>query len=184
MSYKPKYCCQCGEKIENVEQKFFASPRFCELCATDFGFYDLIQRIISGIGLILIVFLISNYFQKPEKSLNVASNQFKGDIQGVKTASNNRGEVLQVQNTNAVQIPARQLNDASPVNPAVTAKIADSNKQTSGKTPVEASETTYLCGAPTQKGVPCSRRVKGGGRCWQHEEQKASVSSDKRIVSR
>ncbi len=184
MSYKPKYCCQCGEKIENVEQKFFSSSRFCELCATDFGFYDLVRRVVSGIGLILIVFLISNYFQKPEKSLNVASNQFKGDVQSVKTASNDRSEVLQVQNTNAVQIPARQLNDAPPVNPAVTADTSDSNKKTSGKSPVEASEPTYLCGAATQKGTPCSRRVKGGGRCWQHEGQPSAVSPEKLLVSR
>lgn len=184
MPYKPKYCCQCGEKIENVEQKFFSSPRFCELCATDFGFNDLIRRVISGIGLILIVFLISNYFQKPDKSLNVASNQFKGDIQSVKIASNNRNETPQVQNTNAVQIPARQLNGASLVNPAATAVTSDSNKKPPGKLPVEASEPTYLCGAPTQKGTPCSRRVKGGGRCWQHAGQPSAVSPEKLLVSR
>lgn len=26
-----------------------------------------------------------------------------------------------------------------------------------------------ICGAPTQKGVPCQRIVSGGGRCWQHQ---------------
>ena len=26
-----------------------------------------------------------------------------------------------------------------------------------------------LCGAPTQKGTPCQRKVSGGGRCWQHK---------------
>lgn len=165
MSYKPKYCCQCGEKIENIEQKFFSSPRFCELCATDFGLNDVIRRVITGIGFILIVFLLSNYFQKPEKSLNIASTQVKGDVQGVKTAANNRSEAPPVQNTNAVQIPARQLNGAPLVNPAATVVTSDSNKKLSGKSPVEASEITYLCGAATQKGTPCSRRVKGGGRC-------------------
>lgn len=25
-----------------------------------------------------------------------------------------------------------------------------------------------ICGAPTQKGGPCQRKVSGGGRCWQH----------------
>ena len=184
MSYKPKYCCQCGEKIENINKKLFASPRFCELCATDFGFYDSIQRAVSGIGLILIVFIISNYFQKPGKPLNIASNQLKGDVQGVKTVSHNRVEVPPVQNTDTVQVPARQSNGALPVNSAAAIKTADPNEQKSGKTPVEASEKTYLCGAPTQKGTPCSRRVKGGGRCWQHEGQPASVSSDKQTVRR
>ncbi|MBD1434937.1 hypothetical protein H8B06_19100 [Sphingobacterium sp. DN00404] len=26
-----------------------------------------------------------------------------------------------------------------------------------------------ICGAPTQKGAPCQRKVSGGGRCWQHK---------------
>ncbi|MFA4976839.1 MAG: hypothetical protein WC589_04975 [Sphingobacterium sp.] len=26
-----------------------------------------------------------------------------------------------------------------------------------------------ICGAPTQKGGPCQRKVSGGGRCWQHK---------------
>ena len=26
-----------------------------------------------------------------------------------------------------------------------------------------------VCGAPTQKGGPCQRKVSGGGRCWQHK---------------
>ncbi len=184
MSYKPKFCCQCGEKIEDVEKKFFSSRRFCRLCATDFVFDDFIRHAITGIGLILIVFLISNYFQKPEKPLNIASNQFASDIQSVKVAPNSQSGVPQVQNTNAVQIPARQLNDALPVAPAVTAVKSESSQGRSGKIPVEASEKTYLCGAPTQKGTPCSRRVKGGGRCWQHAGQPTSVPSSKQVGSR
>lgn len=184
MSYKPKYCCQCGEKIEDIEKKIFSSRRFCRLCATDFVFDDLIRHAITGIGLILVVFLISNYFQKPEKPLNIASNQFTSDIQSVKVAPNNQGGVSQVQNTNAVQIPARQLSGALPVAPAVTAVKSDSNQSNSGKAPVEASEKTYLCGALTQKGTPCSRRVKGGGRCWQHEGQPTSVPPTKKFDGR
>jgi hypothetical protein len=30
-------------------------------------------------------------------------------------------------------------------------------------------EDTYLCGARTKKGTPCSRRVHGPVRCWQHK---------------
>ena len=26
-----------------------------------------------------------------------------------------------------------------------------------------------ICGATTQKGTPCQRKVSGGGRCWQHK---------------
>lgn len=184
MSYQPKYCCQCGEKIEDVNRNIFSSPRFCALCVTDFGSSDLIRRVLTGIGSVLMVLFIGYYFQKPEKSLNVASNQLKSDVQTVKSVSNERNETTQVQVGKTVQVPARQLNGASPVNQAVTAKSMDSNQKPPVKSPVEVSEATSLCGAPTKKGTPCSRRVKGGGRCWQHEEQTTSASSDKRNISR
>jgi hypothetical protein len=32
------------------------------------------------------------------------------------------------------------------------------------------SQTVEICGAPTRSGKPCQRRVKGGGRCWQHRD--------------
>ncbi|HEU0253699.1 MAG TPA: hypothetical protein VFR12_11755 [Pyrinomonadaceae bacterium] len=36
------------------------------------------------------------------------------------------------------------------------------------QTPVVVGET-YICGARTKKGTPCSRRVRGPVRCWQHK---------------
>jgi hypothetical protein len=41
-------------------------------------------------------------------------------------------------------------------------------------------EEVYICGARTKKGTPCSRRVHGAVRCWQHmvvSPQVASVQS-------
>ena len=37
--------------------------------------------------------------------------------------------------------------------------------------PVAAAEAgeVYMCGARTKKGTPCSRRVHGPVRCWQHK---------------
>jgi len=45
-------------------------------------------------------------------------------------------------------------------------------------------ETVYFCGAPTKKGTPCSRRVRGGGRCWQHQGQNAMLPPEKLTASR
>jgi hypothetical protein len=44
----------------------------------------------------------------------------------------------------------------------------------------EKKEPVYFCGAETKKGTPCSRRVKGGGRCWQHEG-KVAMLPDKQL---
>src|SRR5688572_24916965 len=40
-------------------------------------------------------------------------------------------------------------------------------------------EEVYLCGAQTKKGTPCSRRVHGLVRCWQHKGARAMMPTDK-----
>lgn len=49
--------------------------------------------------------------------------------------------------------------------------------QTEDATSIE--DDVYLCGARTKKGTPCSRRVHGPVRCWQHKGQKAMLPPDK-----
>jgi hypothetical protein len=44
------------------------------------------------------------------------------------------------------------------------------------------SEVIYTCGARTKKGTPCSRRVHGPVRCWQHKGMPAIVPQDKLLV--
>jgi hypothetical protein len=43
-------------------------------------------------------------------------------------------------------------------------------------------EQTHLCGARTKKGTPCSRRVHGPVRCWQHKGAAAMLPLDKLVV--
>jgi hypothetical protein len=43
-------------------------------------------------------------------------------------------------------------------------------------------EETYICGARTKKGTPCSRRVRGPVRCWQHKGAKAMLPLEKLVV--
>jgi len=48
--------------------------------------------------------------------------------------------------------------------------------------PVATVEQTYICGARTKKGTPCSRRVHGPVRCWQHKGAKAMLPVEKLVV--
>ena len=48
--------------------------------------------------------------------------------------------------------------------------------------PAVTVEETYICGARTKKGTPCSRRVRGPVRCWQHKGAKAMLPVEKLIV--
>jgi hypothetical protein len=43
-------------------------------------------------------------------------------------------------------------------------------------------EQAYICGARTKKGTPCSRRVHGPVRCWQHKGAAAMLPPDKLIL--
>jgi len=42
-----------------------------------------------------------------------------------------------------------------------------------------ANEEIYTCGARTKKGTPCSRRVHGPVRCWQHKGMPAMLPPEK-----
>jgi hypothetical protein len=48
--------------------------------------------------------------------------------------------------------------------------------------PFDPSQTVSICGARTKKGKPCSRRVIGTGRCFQHRGKSAMLPAEKLIV--
>jgi hypothetical protein len=55
-----------------------------------------------------------------------------------------------------------------------------------GTTSMSAANTieadVYICGARTKKGTPCSRRVHGPVRCWQHKGMPAMLPREKLLV--
>jgi hypothetical protein len=53
---------------------------------------------------------------------------------------------------------------------------------TAAERPTEAGEVVSICGARTKKGRPCSRRVRGTGRCWQHRGLPAMLPPSKLVV--
>jgi hypothetical protein len=62
-----------------------------------------------------------------------------------------------------------------------SAGVATQN-QTTAQPPAAPVEQTYRCGARTKKGTPCSRRVHGPVRCWQHKGAKAMLPPEKLLV--
>ena len=58
------------------------------------------------------------------------------------------------------------------------------NQQTSSTTAAATitAEDVYICGARTKKGTPCSRRVHGNVRCWQHKGLPAILPLEKLVV--
>lgn len=63
----------------------------------------------------------------------------------------------------------------------LTTSTESAATSSSAATPAPAQDV-YLCGARTQKGTPCSRRVHGPVRCWQHKGMPAMLPQEKLLV--
>ena len=184
MFYTPKHCCECGEKIEPGGRKLFKSRRFCEICETDFLHYEWAPRIIIGLGIILGIFGIGSLLKKSEKPLNISTTP------QVSVASNKNQSVQSPQissNANVLNLAQSQTTAEQPRFATEAAILNQKPRQakqnlTSGSQN-SALETVYFCGAQTKKGMPCSRKVKGGGRCWQHSGQPAMLPAEKLVAA-
>lgn len=168
MFYRPKFCCNCGEKIERTAWKLSSSRMFCDLCSTEFVAYRYLP-----IGAIFVVLL----------TVIALGGIFRGDSNSQrsgKTRFTDRPENL------TAKRPA--INSATP-EPSVSSNLPATviqpaarpgeipPKQPNGVSVVDSP--AYFCGAATKKGTPCTRRVKGNTRCWQHSGQPSMLPSDK-----
>jgi hypothetical protein len=65
----------------------------------------------------------------------------------------------------------------SPLNNSQSESSTAGTNSTSAAKMIEAD--VYICGARTKKGTPCSRRVHGPVRCWQHTGMPAMLPQEK-----
>lgn len=179
MPYKPKHCCQCGEKIDRLDWKPWTSRRFCELCETEFGIYEWLSRGLFGVGLLLGLFGIGSYLQRDDKPLNVAPKQTVSGVPSIRSNVVEQTNASQVSTNNAVQTLAQSSKSAAQIKSQVGTKASDPKTKKIESSTNEPSEELYFCGAATKKGTMCSRRMKGGGRCWQHVGQAAMLPQQK-----
>jgi hypothetical protein len=67
----------------------------------------------------------------------------------------------------------------STANSANVDAASSTQNATTAPQPTPIIEPTYTCGARTKKGTPCSRRVHGPVRCWQHKGAPAMLPQEK-----
>ncbi|HMO81066.1 MAG TPA: hypothetical protein PKD24_09760 [Pyrinomonadaceae bacterium] len=169
MFYRPKFCCECGEKIERVEWKIWTSRRFCEFCETEYKGHDLgIRGIVAG-GALLGIFGLSSYLglgRQPASS-GMAPRPL---APAAKSAPVARKEVPQgpmTRREEPASIAADNENERT--TEPVQGDVRKVSEQPSASR-ASSEKVSYFCGVTTRKGTPCSRRVKSkGSRCWQHE---------------
>jgi hypothetical protein len=161
LTYKPKFCCECGEKIERAGGELLPSRRFCDVCAKDF---EPKNRVLKGAAAVLVFMIggLSSYSIQPTpKPVTIAQTV-------VSTTPTPQSQPT-VKNQPPVQTaPTPQQQTVKPTAPPFV--------------PTATEEPVYYCGARTQKGAPCTRRVKGGGRCWQHKDKPAMMPDEKLLI--
>jgi hypothetical protein len=163
MLFRPSFCCNCGEKIERAEWKLWTSRRFCDLCATDFTLQEFAPKGVILLASIISVFGVVSYCTRaPDRRELVAGKTVE---KPQSTVSVNNAATPQ---TAPTQLPVNSIEDRRP---QTLAAMPPANVQT--KPAVDGVDSVYICGAATRKGTPCSRRVKGPVRCWQHVGQPA-----------
>ncbi|MDQ4123854.1 MAG: hypothetical protein M3209_20640 [Acidobacteriota bacterium] len=173
MLRKPNFCCECGEKIEKENLKWWDSRKFCNECERHHDKlpnrilkYFVLAFIFTGIG-----FIIANSVKQRNPTTAWSQNQANLAPQQIvnrQVAQTNQTVGLQPANKPTNQNAAQKTPQIlTPAPPQALPDIA------------ETTETAYYCGARTQKGTPCSRRVRVPGRCWQHVGKPAMVSQEK-----
>ena len=160
--YKPNFCAECGTRIERERWRMWDSRRFCDVCARRFRQRRLIVPLLTVATLLSSGFLWGRLVQAPSPLLIVERREPPTPTLALQSASTSTSSPA---GTAATTAPPRYGPDG-----------------TANERPTEPSETISICGARTQKGTPCSRRVRGTGRCWQHIGKRAMLPASKLIV--
>jgi hypothetical protein len=166
MFFKPKFCCNCGEKINRTEWRPWTSRRFCDLCETEFKGEQLFLTAGAGACILIGVLGMAGLFsgKAPDNEIGVSSQptRFRQEsMNGSGSAAMKSPSPLPAENTDT----SAEQKAAEPM----ASPLPETKKQPA-RTPVSSDRPAYFCGATTKKGTPCSRRVKAKGlRCWQHD---------------
>lgn len=157
MLYQPNYCANCGAKVERVSWGIFTSRRFCDICEIEFKGHDILLRVVAGVILLFGVIGLGSYLKTGSiREPTVARQTVKQAERPMprETAPqpvSNANSAATAKNVEVITPPVQQLAATKPAAPVR-----------------EIAEPQYFCGAETKKGTPCSRRVKGNTRCYQH----------------
>ena len=179
MRYQPNFCNNCGEKIERPAPSLTDSTRFCDVCKHEFLPVRAAPVAFAALMAVFGIFGIGSYLRSGgEKAPNVASKPFAANpASAVKNPANSASPpVSNPANVSRATSNVNTQTVATPSNPAIKPPARPEK-------PNFTEEAVYFCGAATKKGTPCSRRVRGGGRCWQHKGQTAMVGDEKLLAA-
>ncbi len=153
--YKPNFCAECGTKLLRLRWHLWTSRRFCNGCARRLRKTRLTQVCLASLALVSAGYVVgrARRTSPPPLIIERRSDSPLNDNEPGRTT---------------LRPPANQ--------PGVNSTEANNSS------PTTVEEAVYLCGARTKKGTPCSRRVHGPVRCWQHKGMPAMLPQEKLLV--
>jgi hypothetical protein len=161
--YKPNFCAECGERIARARRHFWTSRSFCRNCARRSRKGQILLPLIAGAALFCLGLIIGRSQRPQPPPLIVEHNQ----LSPIPAAPEPTGT------------PQADTDDTQA---APNPEPGYGPDGTATERPTDPQETISICGARTQKGTPCRRRVRGTGRCWQHKGLPAMLPPAKLIV--
>jgi hypothetical protein len=128
---------------------------------------------------------IGSFLKGTEKPLNITANQLAVSSANKPQNAKIGPPAADSKESNPAVSQTVGANVAPPPNQGIATPKVPLLAQTP-KHPVlpnQKEEPISFCGAQTKKGTPCTRKVKGEGRCWQHTGLPAMLPKEKLIVS-
>jgi hypothetical protein len=161
--YRPNFCAECGAQVVRSRWHLWTSRRFCDSCARRFRRLRIMLPLITSIVLFSFGLIAGRSMRHAPPPLILEQRQELAPL-------------LKAQQSDAASKPADESG-------APKAEPSYGPDGTAAERPTDPNEVVSICGARTKKGTPCSRRVRGTGRCWQHKGMPAMLPPEKLIVS-
>jgi hypothetical protein len=149
------FCVQCGERLARKGWRARFHGNLCDHCKQRLGTFTAARPIVVLVLVALAGFAIGRYMRPSPPPLII------------QRAANSPLSDAPVNLNDSTRQP-KQPNGSSPNNNISVAT---------------ADDAVYICGARTQKGTPCRRRVHvAGERCFQHKGMAAMVPLEKLTI--
>lgn len=169
--YRPNFCLECGERIARTRWRIWTSRRFCPVCEGRFLRARILLPLLAAAALFSIGLAAGRATRTQAPPLTVE----RGELPKAPTVIAQAGS-----NTSDAASEAGAASSSSSSAPKAEPKYGPDGTAT--ERPTDPAETVSICGARTQKGTPCQRRVRGTGRCWQHRGLPAILPPGKLII--
>jgi len=164
--YRPNFCSECGSRIERSRWHLWTSRKFCADCAPRFRRTQIFLPIAAGATLFGTGLFAGRAALSPSPPPLTVERGELGVVNAPAKKDEGKGALTETRERGAAKPEPSYGPDG-----------------TTTERPTDPEEVVAICGARTQKGTPCQRRVRGTGRCWQHRGMPAMIPLEKRIIT-